>query len=217
MFYFLNKLTFILCQALDRSVKNGVMLSKYTIKIERTRNECIKGICGHPHEIPFTFKQKQIVCSDLSCKEDDISLIKHIFVPYDGSRFSNHAFEFALDLARKYNSLITVGTVMDSSLNSSFLDIQESNKKIIDKEKLALMEKTFEKMRQLSKKFMISIKTEVFASSSITDSLVTFSNSNKVDLIVMGTRGKGDNRLMMLGSVSIGVSQKASAPVLLIK
>ncbi|MDE1764186.1 MAG: universal stress protein [Thaumarchaeota archaeon] len=192
-------------------------MSRYTIRIDRTREECKKGKCGHPHEIPFTFKQKQIVCSDLSCREDDVSLVKHILVPYDGSPFSNRAFEFALDLASKYNSSITVCTVMsDSFFDGSFLDVQEPDKRIVDKEKIASMEKYFEKIRILSKKFMIPIKTEAFVSSSVSDSLVAFANSNKVDLIVMGTRGKGDNRLM-LGSVSIGVSQKASAPVLLIK
>ncbi|MDE1765945.1 MAG: universal stress protein [Thaumarchaeota archaeon] len=192
-------------------------MSRYTIRIDRTREECRKGKCGHPHEIPFTFKQKQIVCSDLSCKEDDVSRVRHILVPYDGSSFSNRAFEFALDLASKYNSSITVCTVMSSSFfDSSFIDVQEPDKRIIDKEKIVSMEKYFEKIRMLSKKFMIPIKTEAFVSHSVADSLVAFANSNKVDLIVMGTRGKGDNRLM-LGSVSIGVSQKASAPVLLIK
>lgn len=193
------------------------VLSRYTIKIEKTLEECKEGKCGHPHEIPFTFKQKQIVCSDLSCRELDVSLIKHIFVPYDGSSFSNRAFEFALDLAAKYNSSITVGTVMaTSSAENSFVDVEEPDRKIVDKEKMAAMERYFKKMHALSEKFSIPIKTEIFVSSSISDAVVTFANSNKVDLIVMGTRGKGDNRLM-IGSVSIGVSQKAIAPVLLIK
>ncbi len=193
------------------------VLSRYTIRIEKTREECKKGKCGHPHDIPFTFRQKQIVCSDLSCRELDVSLIRHIFVPYDGSTFSNRAFEFALDLAVKYDSSITVGTVMvNSSGDSSYLDVQEPDRRIVDKEKIVTMEKYFERIYLLSKKFSVPIKTEVLVSSSVSDSIVAFANSNKVDLIVMGTRGKGDNRLM-LGSVSIGVSQKASAPVLLIK
>ena len=186
-------------------------MSKYTIRIERIKDECKEDRCGHVHEIPITFKQKQIVCDDLNCREVDVSLVKHIFVPYDGSAFSVRAFEFALDLASKYGSSITVGTVMSSSFfDSSFLDAQEPNKRIVDKEKLAAMEKHFEKIRNISKKFMIPVKTEIFVSSSVSDSLITFANSNKVDLIVMDTRGKGDNRLM-LGSVSIDLSQKATA------
>ena len=193
------------------------ILVSYTKKIEKTREDCRRGSCGHAHEIPVNIKQRQIVCTDLDCSEIDASLIKHIFVPYDGSPFSKRAFEFALDMARKYGSSVTVGTVITSSFfGSSFLDIQEPSKRHVDAEKLATMEKHFDKMRYLSKKFSIPIKMEVLVSSSVSESLVSFANSNKVDLIVMGTRGKGDNRLM-LGSVSISISQKASPPVLLIK
>ncbi|MGB9002906.1 MAG: universal stress protein [Nitrosotalea sp.] len=193
------------------------MSKKYTIKIQSIRNECKNGTCGHPHEIPFTIKQEQIVCADLSCKETDTSLIKHIFVPYDGSPFSNRALEFALDLARKYDSSITVATIMTDSFEGSFLDVQELGKKIIDKEKLDSMEKLFKKIHLLAEKFAIPLKTEILTSSSVTDSLVSFASSTKADLIVMGTHGRGDYNRLMLGSVSIGVSHKASCPVLLIK
>ena len=197
-------------------IGKGCPMSKYTIRIERNREECRQGRCGHLHEIPVTFRQTQIVCSDLSCREAEVSLIKHILVPYDGSGFSNRAFEFALDLAKKYGSSITVGTVMSSPLlASSFLDIGAVGNSV-DKETLASIEKHFDKIRHLSKRFSIPVRTEVFVSSSVAESLVSFATSNSVDLIVMGTRGRGDNRLM-LGSVSISISQKASVPVLLVK
>ena len=192
-------------------------MPRYTIKIAKTRPECVEGRCGHLHEIPVNLGQRQIVCHDLSCREIDSSLIRHIFVPYDGSAFSNRAFEFALDLARKYNSSITVGTVMSgSSFGSTFLDVGGLSARIVDKDRLASIESQFDKIHELSEKFSVSVKTELLVSSSVSESIVDFANSNKVDLIVMGTRGKGEN-WMMLGSVSIGVSQKAQAPVLLIK
>lgn len=192
-------------------------MSRYTIKIEKTRDECKNGTCGHPHEIPVSFKQKQIVCHELSCNEVDGTLIRHIFVPYDGSQFSNHAFEFALDVASKYGSHVTVVTVIhDEFSDNSFLDMQESGKKIFNKEKIVMIEKAFEKIHQTANRFGITVRTEVLTSSSIADTLVSYASSNKVDLIVMSTRGRGDTRLM-LGSVSIGVSQKASCAVMLIK
>lgn len=169
------------------------------------------------HEIPVMIRQKQIVCSDLSCREVDASLIRHIFVPFDGSPFSKRAFEFALDLASKYNSSITVGTVMSDGISENFL-VEEygSDRRVVDREKLATLEKHFEKIHMLSTRFSIPVKTEVFVSTSVSETLVNYANSSKADLIIMGTRGKGDNRLM-LGSVSIAVSQKAASPVLLIK
>ncbi|SRR5579875_315629 len=192
-------------------------MSRYTIRIERVRQECKEGRCGHLHEIPVSVRQSQIVCSDLACRETDASLVRKIFVPYDGSKFSNRAFEFALDLARKYGSSIIVGTVMTgSSFEDTSPESLETSPKIVDRERLAAMEKEFAKMDELSKRFAIPVKTEVIVSSSVADSLVTFANSGGIDLIVMGTRGRGDNRLM-LGSISIAVSQRAAAPVLLVK
>lgn len=203
---------------MHRTVNDVVLSKKYIIKIPSMRNECKNGTCGHPHEIPFTIKQEQIVCADLSCKEIDTSSIKRIFVPYDGSSFSNRALEFALDLAKKYDSAITVVTVLtDESFDNSFLDVHEVGKQIIGKEKLASMEGLFKKIHILAKKFAIPLKTEILTASSITDSLVSLASSNKADLIVMGTHGRGDYNRLMLGSVSIGVSHKSPCPVLLIK
>lgn len=190
---------------------------KYEIKIDKRNENCKNGTCGHPHLLSIDLPmKKQIVCNNLICKEVDISLIKHIFVPYDGSSYSYRALGMALDLANRYESTITLGTVIFSSfLESSFLQTPEVGRDV-DKEKLGIFEKSFEKIKMMAKPFGIQIRTEIFVSSSIIDALVSFSNSKKVDLIVMGTRGKGENRLF-LGSVSIGVSQKAKPPIMLVK
>ncbi len=42
-------------------------------------------------------------------------LFKNILVPYDGSSHSKHAFKVALDIAKKYNSKISIITVLDMS------------------------------------------------------------------------------------------------------
>ena len=36
----------------------------------------------------------------------------HIFVPYDGSNYSKHAFQTALDIAMKFGSKITIATCL---------------------------------------------------------------------------------------------------------
>ncbi len=42
-------------------------------------------------------------------------LFKNILVPYDGSGYSKHSFKVALDMAKKYNSKISMVTVLDTS------------------------------------------------------------------------------------------------------
>jgi nucleotide-binding universal stress UspA family protein len=190
---------------------------KYEIKIGQKGENCKNGTCGHPHLLSIDLPmKKQIVCNNLICKQVDVSLIKHIFVPYDGSSYSDRAVGMALDLASKYESEITLGTVVISSFfERSFLQMSEVERDV-DKEKLDMIEKSFEKIKTVVKPFGVQIRTEVFVSSSVIDALASFSNSKNVDLIVMGTRGRGENRLF-LDSVSIGLSQKARPPILLVK
>lgn len=190
---------------------------KYEIKIGQRSENCKNGTCGHPHLLSVDLPtKKQIVCNDLICKQVDVSFIKHIFVPYDGSPCSNRALGMALDLASKYESEITLGTVVISSFfESSFLQTSEVGRDV-DRERLDTIEKTFEKVKKMVKPFGVQIRTEVFVSPSVIDALVSFSNSKNVDLIVMGTRGRGENRLFF-DSVSIMLSQKAKPPILLVK
>jgi len=42
-------------------------------------------------------------------------LFKNILVPHDGSSNSKHAFKVALEIAKKYNSKISMVTVLDTS------------------------------------------------------------------------------------------------------
>ncbi len=47
-------------------------------------------------------------------------LFKNILVPYDGSSHSKHAFKVALDIATKYNSNISLVTILDIGLIPTF-------------------------------------------------------------------------------------------------
>ncbi len=52
---------------------------------------------------------------------------------------------------------------------------------------------------------------------SVPDSLITYAESHGVDLIVMGSRGFGGFKKLVLGSVASGVSQHSKCPVLIVK
>ena len=154
----------------------------------------------------------QIICRDLDyCQEVD-STIKHILVPYDDSQYSNRAFVYALDLAKKYGADITVLSIMYSSPLSTHIQHQTT----IDDEKKKVMEKSFKRLCNAAK-IGISIKTQMLMESAIVDNIVSFVSSNKVNLIVMGTRGRGGPNRLMFGSVAMATSQKAPCPVMLVK
>src|SRR5579864_65616 len=54
-------------------------------------------------------------------------------------------------------------------------------------------------------------------SESIVMAIIDFSNKEKADLIVMGTKGTSGYGKMMLGSVAAGVVSFASCPVLAVR
>ena len=144
--------------------------------------------------------------------------IKHILVPFDDSDRSFNAFNFALDLAKKYRSSLSVVTVMYSSvLGSSFLDIP-SHETYIEKTRLKRLSHIFNRLKLAAEKFQIPFISEIILSSSVAESLLSFANSYKVDLIVLGTRGRTGSPLrLQLGSVATLISHNATCPVLLVK
>ena len=70
---------------------------------------------------------------------------------------------------------------------------------------------------EMAEKLGLSIDSKIITSQSIVKSLVSFTQSNKIDLIVMGSHGRKGFDRMLLGSVVNGVSQKARCPVLIVK
>lgn len=160
----------------------------------------------------------QIVCPTIDyCKEVSPSLIKHILVPFDETQIAFEAFEFALDLAKKYNAKMSLITIIHSGiLSSSFIEMS-GHQKIIEKEKLKVINSMLQELQNTSKKFGVEVKSELVFSQSVADTILSFSSHRKVDLIVMGTRGRDGSVRYMLGSVTFDIVQKAKCPVVFVK
>jgi nucleotide-binding universal stress UspA family protein len=136
-------------------------------------------------------------------------------VPYDGSNYSKHAFHTALEIAKKFNSKITIATcVYQDSEEDSFYTHEHA--KAINSLKSNIIQE-LNKLQDIAIENKVSVVAHAISCESVVDAIVTFVNSNKVDLIVMGTRGQTGFKPLLLGSVSIGVSQHAICPILLIK
>lgn len=139
----------------------------------------------------------------------------HIFVPYDGSDYSKHAFRTALEIAIKFGSKITMSTYLFHPVEEESFHISE-HAKTLDNQKSKLIEE-LNKLQEIATTNKVVIETHIIACTSVIEAIVTFANAHKVDLIVMGTRGRTGFRPLLMGSVSIGVSQHAECPILLVK
>jgi nucleotide-binding universal stress UspA family protein len=143
-------------------------------------------------------------------------LFTNILVPFDLSNQSIHAFKTALDIAKKYNSRITLLTCLEGDAwHHKFYDSSADNE-IIKKQKKAILAH-IAKVEPLAKKANISMKSQILKSMSVVKDIVTYAESRKIDLIVMSSHGRTGVDKLILGSVANGVTQKSSCPVLIIK
>lgn|ERR1700687_6212775 len=142
-------------------------------------------------------------------------MIKHIMVPYDKSEAANRAFEYAIDLAKKYNSAISIVSCVSLQVPTDpyFGTAYVETTKLLREDAINSISKLEPRLRESN----ISFKTDVLDVISITESLISYAESHDIDLIIIGSRGLGGFKKLLLGSVASGVSQHSKCPVLIVK
>ena len=135
-------------------------------------------------------------------------------VPYDSSEPAAKALELAKDLAKKYSSKLSVVTCI--ALNFDY-----SGDGIPYVETINLLKKSasysLSKMEPGLQAAKIPYDLKVIEGTSVVEALVSYAEIHHVGLIIMGSRGIGGFKKMLLGSTSSGVSQHSKCPVLLVK
>lgn len=137
--------------------------------------------------------------------------LHHILVPVDGSEHSRTAVEQAMDLAQQYPveiSFLYVINLQKVAVDSYLLD-----------EILASQRATGEKiLSHITSHIPTNLKANSFVEEGHpADVIVAFARENKVDLIIMGNRGLGAIKSVLLGSVSQHVIQHAHCSVMISK
>lgn len=141
---------------------------------------------------------------------------KNILVSYDGSVYALRAFNKAIELAKQHNSNLKVVACLDvANLGGWYID-KRINKDIMKKAK-SLTEDLFSKLNNTAKKNSIEVDFKIIESNNTVNALVSFTKSKHIDLVIMGSSGRGGFDKVLLGSVSNGVMQKAKCPVLIVK
>jgi len=136
-------------------------------------------------------------------------------VPYDKSESAIRAFEYAIDLAGKYNASISIVTCVSIQVPTEpyFGTAYIETTRLLKDDAM----KSTQSLEARLKELKIQYKIEALEVRSITDALVSYSESHNVDLIVMGSRGFGGFKKLLLGSVASGVTQHSKCPVLIVK
>lgn len=148
-------------------------------------------------------------------------MINKILIALDGSDPANKALNFALDIAEKFSAevlIVTVvhetflpyiaipGSIVPPTLANFSEELKESHE-IVLKEALEESKKRNPDLK---------ISTKLFKGHA-SDVIVESAKEEKVDLIVVGSRGLSGVKRFFLGSVSHNVAHHCECPVLIVK
>jgi nucleotide-binding universal stress UspA family protein len=137
--------------------------------------------------------------------------IKTILVPMDGSKNSFKALTKAIFLAKKCNSSITALYVLRTAFdNPNLIYAPQSQNELKNVDKFLTTAKN-----QVTKNSIKFKKEIVFGHEA--KEVINFAQKGKFDLIVIGARGRGTIKQMLLGSVSNTIVHRSKIPVLVIK
>jgi len=138
-------------------------------------------------------------------------LFNNIVLALDGSDYSNRALQYAKSMAERYEAVLWLVHVFH---NPSDLLGYEDYEKLFAKRKSAGQAVIDEALRNLGvTTFIVNVELQEGPEA---ESILKVAENRKADLIVMGTRGFGAVKGILVGSVSRKVIHYATCPVMVV-
>ena len=152
-----------------------------------------------------------------------IQMISKILVPHDGTDMSDKAFEKAVELAKVFKAELVLLHVIEYGIEPLPTSLILDDKDLINRARRSAR-------RQLEKGWdkMVEVKTHEIENDNVdltgecrygsaAEQILRFAKSNKIDMIVMGSRRlKGILKIKALGSVARKVSELADCSVVIV-
>jgi nucleotide-binding universal stress UspA family protein len=141
-------------------------------------------------------------------------LFSKILVPVDGSDISYRALDSALFLSERMGSKITAIHVIEK-VPTVYIQSQKLLDEILETHKNE-SQKILDECSSIATKKGIAINTTLLEGNPAS-TILEFSQTEKYEVIIIGSRGMGHFKELILGSVSSKVIHHSLCPVLLIK
>jgi nucleotide-binding universal stress UspA family protein len=138
-------------------------------------------------------------------------MFKNILLAFDGSDCSNRALKYASNMAQQYGAALWLIHVFP---HTSDLLGYEDFEKLFAKRKSAgqaIVDRALQKLDESK----LQVRTELLEGPEA-ESILKSAQNLEADLIVMGTRGLGAVKGLLIGSVSRKVLHYASCPVMVV-
>jgi nucleotide-binding universal stress UspA family protein len=144
--------------------------------------------------------------------EEAMIALNHILVPHDFSETSAAAVRYAIELARRFNARLTflhVGNSAQAAFDTEFpIGLEDAREDAI-RERLLKIVTPHEQM-EFAPQFVVRPGTPAVE-------IVRYAQEHAVDLIVMGTHGRGLVGHVVMGSVAEKVVRTSFCPVLTVR
>lgn len=140
--------------------------------------------------------------------------MKTILVPTDFSKSSKVAVSYAIGLAKKVEAKIVLLSVITSSPSSmateNFKKLEASMVKAAQQDADKLLDEF------KTEKGKVSISYQQVMGFPVVDKIEQFATKNKVDFIVMGSKGASGLKKVLVGSNASAVIDNSSVPVIIV-
>jgi nucleotide-binding universal stress UspA family protein len=152
------------------------------------------------------------------------SRIRKVLVAVDGSQHSHKAFDRALGIAKSAGTKLVILYAIPDTLTGGFVEYgtKHGGMAIVNAYHTAAERQALRWMRPLetkAKNVGLDAKMEIIweLGKSPVQLITRYADANSIDLIVMGSRGIGGLKRLLLGSVADGVIRHANCSVMVVR
>jgi nucleotide-binding universal stress UspA family protein len=140
-----------------------------------------------------------------------------ILVPVDGSKQSMAGMKVASDYAKTKGAEVNIMTVI-SYISDIDLELSASERDRLLESMKSRGEEILEKAKDIAKSHGVAdVNTVLSTGTSVAHEIVVFAEKEKMDLIIIGSRGMGATQRFLLGSVASKVVRYSPCCVYVVK
>ena len=143
-------------------------------------------------------------------------VMKRILCPVDFSQSSDHALQYAVDLARMFGAQLTLMHVVEMPFLPSYAMAGVPDLSLPLEQIEEGARKGLERLVEQCRRKYDKVDTELRTGTAFME-IIAFAREIKADLIVVGTHGRTGLSHLIIGSVAERVVRKAPCPVLSIR
>lgn len=142
---------------------------------------------------------------------------QNILVPVDGSEVALNVVQHAVELAKAFNSKITVVQVMtlDPYIAAEYLSDGQSN--LLIERARKFIEDNLAQAKAKFNEYGVDVETKILEGESIHRTIMKAIDELNIDLIVISSHGRTGFKKLIMGSVAQSLITEVNVPVFVVK